>query len=43
MQFTYRARTQAGKMQTGLVESKTRQIALEILQKNHLDIDIKRM
>jgi len=36
MQFTYRARTQAGKMQTGLVESKTRQIALEILQKNHL-------
>lgn len=36
MQFTYRARTQAGKMQTGLVESKTRQIALEILQKNYL-------
>ncbi len=38
MQFTYRARTQAGKMQTGLVEAKTRQIALEILQKNHLVI-----
>ncbi len=36
MQFTYRARTQEGKMQTGLVESKTRQIALEILQKNYL-------
>lgn len=38
MQFTYRARTRLGKIQTGIVEAGTRQIALEILQKNNLII-----
>ena len=36
MQFTYKARTQEGRSQGGVIEANSRQAALEVLQRHHL-------